>query len=224
MSTINCIRILRKATVLVISLLLTVSGFSFWNNPIFGSRLASNMLSLHAGKGIDRIETIIRLNEKASQAKHYVNEQGYNTEYCFFIDMRIPSGKNRFFVYNLKEDLIETAGLVTHGKGSDNGSDALIFSNEPNSYCTSLGKYKMGSSYSGSFGLSYKLYGLDKTNSKAFGRSVVLHSFCGVPNKEVYPAAICKSEGCPTVSPAFITQLKVYLDNSDKPILLWIYY
>jgi hypothetical protein len=206
--------------------LLTVSafGFSFWNNPIFGSRLVSNMLSLYNSKGVDRIETIIRLNEKASEVKRFVHDQGYNTQYCFLIDMRIPSGKNRFFVYNLKDDSIEISGLVTHGKGSDNGSDPLIFSNEPNSYCTSLGKYKMGGSYSGSFGLSYKLYGLDKTNSKAFERSVVLHSFCGVPNKEVYPAVICKSEGCPTVAPAFITQLKVYLDNSDKPILLWIYY
>jgi hypothetical protein len=224
MSTTNCIRILRKGFVLVISLLLTVSGFSFWNNPIFGSRPGSNFFSFFVTKEISGSEIISRLNEKAIIAKDYVNEQGYNTEYCFFIDMRIPSGKNRFFVYNLREDSIETAGLVSHGKGSDNGSDALIFSNEPNSYCTSLGKYKMGRSYSGSFGLSYKLHGLDKTNSRAFDRYVVLHSFCGVPDKEVYPASICKSEGCPTVSPAFLTQLKIYLDNSDKPILLWIYY
>jgi hypothetical protein len=138
--------------------------------------------------------------------------------------MRVPSGKNRFFVYNLKENSIEMAGLVAHGKGPGNGSDELMFSNEPNSNCTSLGKYKLGRSYSGMFGLSYKLHGLDRTNSNAFERSVVLHSFCGVPNKEVYPASICMSEGCPTVSPAFLTQLKVLLDNSEKPILLWIYY
>jgi hypothetical protein len=227
MSTKNCISLLRKAFVLVLGLVLSVSvsGNSFWNNPIFGSRLLSSILSFYANEEISRIETINRLNEKVSIAKRYVNEQGYETEYCFLIDMRIPSGKNRFFVYNLKDDSVETAGLVAHGKGSDMGSpDALIFSNAPNSYCTSLGKYKMGKPYSGSFGLSYKMHGLDNTNSKAYDRSVVLHSFCGVPNKEVYPAAICKSEGCPSVSPAFLTQLKEYLDNSDKPILLWIYY
>jgi len=225
MSTIKCIRILRKAFVLVTCLLLTVPGFSFWNYPIFGSRQLNQVFSYYANIEISKTETITRLNEKASQVKNYVNDMGYNTEYCFFIDMRIPSGKNRFFVYNLKDDSIEIAGLVAHGRGSDIGSpDALVFSNEPNSYCTSLGKYKLGGSYSGSFGLSYKLYGLDKTNNRAFERSVVLHSFCGVPNKEVYPAPICKSEGCPTVSPAFLAQLKTYLDNSDKPVLLWIYY
>ncbi|MEO6540105.1 MAG: murein L,D-transpeptidase catalytic domain-containing protein [Ferruginibacter sp.] len=225
MSTIKSIRLPRKAFVLAMGLLLTVSGFSFWHNPIFGSRQGSLFLSLLANKEISRIETLYRLQEKASLVKDYINQQGYNTEYCFFIDMRIPSGKNRFFVYDLKADSIKIAGLVAHGKGSDMGSpDALIFSNEPNSYCTSLGKYKIGRSYSGIFGLSYKLQGLEKTNSRAFDRSVVLHSFCGVPNKEVYPVSICKSEGCPTVAPAFLVQLKTYMDNSGKPILLWIYY
>ncbi len=227
MNNKNCIHIVRKTFVLLMGLLLTVSvlGFSFLNNPIFGYRQGSILLSLFTSKEISRIETIYRLHEKASLVKDYVNQQGYNTEYCFFIDMRIPSGKNRFFVYDFKADSVEIAGLVAHGKGSDMGSpDALIFSNEPNSYCTSLGKYKMGKPYTGIFGLSYKLHGLDKTNSRAFDRSVVLHSFCGVPNKEVYPASICKSEGCPTVSPAFLAQLKTYIDNSDKPILLWIYY
>lgn len=223
MSTKNCNRILQKAFVLVISFLVTISVFGI--SPIFGSRLVNNFFSFFADKEISRIEIINRLNERVSSVKDYVRDQGYNTEYCFFIDMRIPSGKNRFFVYNLKDDSVEIAGVVAHGKGSDTGlPDALMFSNEPNSNCTSLGKYKMGRSYSGIFGHSYKLHGLDKTNSNAFERSVVLHSFCGVPDKEVYPASICKSEGCPTVSPAFLTQLKVYLDNSDKPILLWIYY
>lgn len=225
MSTIKCISIIRKAFILVMCQLLTVPGFSFWNYPIYGSHQLNQFFSYYANIEISKTETINRLNEKASKAKDCVNELGYNTEYCFFIDMRIPSGKNRFFVYDLINDSVMNAGLVAHGRGSDIGSpDALVFSNEPNSYCTSLGKYKLGRSYTGCFGLSYKLYGLDKTNNKAFERSVVLHSFIGVPGKEVYPASICKSEGCPTVSPAFLAQLKTYLDNSDKPILLWIYY
>ncbi len=66
--------------------------------------------------------------------------------------------------------------------------------------------------------------GLDKTNNKAFDRAVVLHSYCGVPKQEVYPAPICVSEGCPVVSPVFLTQLKTYLDRSAQPVLLWIYY
>jgi len=138
--------------------------------------------------------------------------------------MRLPSGKKRFFVYDLERDSVEIAGLVTHGSGSEGESDELVFSNTPNSYCTSLGKYKIGNGYNGRFGLAYKLYGLDKTNSKAFDRFVVLHAHECVPNDEIAPLSICLSQGCPTVSPAFLTQLKTCIDQSEKPILLWIYY
>jgi len=129
-----------------------------------------------------------------------------------------------FFVYNLVKDSVEIAGLVTHGSGSGNGADELIFSNVKNSNCTSIGKYKVGTSYTGNFGLAYKLYGLDNTNSNAFDRFVVLHSHACVPNNEVNPLPICVSLGCPTVSPAFLNSLKTYLDESLRPILLWIYY
>ena len=138
--------------------------------------------------------------------------------------MRILSGKNRFFVYNLARDSVEIAGLVAHGSGIGKNNDIPTFSNTPNSYCTSLGKYKIGNSYNGKFGLAYKLYGLDKTNSKAFDRFVVLHAHACVPNEEVAPSPICESWGCPTVAPAFLTQLKTYLDKSAEPSLLWIYY
>ncbi len=116
------------------------------------------------------------------------------------------------------------AGLVAHGSGSDNGGDELHFSDIPNSNCTSLGKYKIGNPYYGKFGLAYKLYGLDETNSKVFDRFVVLHAHPCVPNEEVAPLPICESWGCPTIAPAFLTAIKKYIDNSVQPILLWIYY
>lgn len=169
-------------------------------------------------------EVMSRLKEKASLAKDYIYDNGFDVSYCFLIDMRLPSGKNRFFVYNLLKDSLEASGLVTHGKGSETETGSLVFSNAPNSNCTSLGKYKIGNSYNGNFGLSYKLLGLDKTNSRALDRAVVLHSYFGVPATEVYPASICVSEGCPAVSAPFFTQLKTYMDESQEPILLWIYY
>ena len=138
--------------------------------------------------------------------------------------MKIPSGKKRFFVYNIEKDSVETAGLVTHGSGSDKETDELYFSNIPNSNCTSLGRYKIGGSYNGKFGSAFKLYGLDKTNSKAFERFVVLHAHSCVPEGEVDPLPICESWGCPTVSPTFLTALKKYIDKADKAIILWIYY
>ena len=206
--------------------LLTFSafGFLFSNKLPFNSSVINYPFSFVVNLENMNSKTIIRLNEKAEQAKAYVATRGFDEQYCFMIDMRIPSGKNRFFVYNLQEDSIEMAGLVAHGSGSDKGNDELTFSNIPNSRSTSLGKYKIGKSYDGMFGLSYKLFGLDKTNSKAFSRSVVMHSYTGVPNQEVWPSAICVSEGCPTVSQDFLQKLKMYIDKADQPIMLWIYY
>ena len=152
----------------------------------------------------------------------YANDNGYNTHYCFLIDMKIPSGKKRFFVYDLKGDSIASAGMVTHGCGTTYTA-AIMFSNEPGSNCSSTGKYKIGQSYNGKFGLAYKLQGLDATNSNAYKRFVVLHAHPSVPTGEVAPQKICTSWGCPTVSPAFLQQLKLYLDKPGKPILLWIF-
>jgi L,D-transpeptidase catalytic domain len=224
MPTKNCFHIVQKIFVLVAGLLLTISVFGYFlanNRPFRFINTSSNFTD---NRVIISSEVMSRLKEKAFEAKDYVDENGFDISYCFLIDMRLPSGKNRFFIYNLLKDSIEAAGLVTHGKGSQNESGELIFSNIPNSNCTSLGKYKIGKSYNGNFGLSYKLIGLDKTNSKAFGRSVVLHSYCGVPKAEVYPAPITLSEGCPVVSTTFFTQVKTYIEESQAPILLWIYY
>ncbi len=218
-------KIARKTLVLTAGLLLTVSafGYFFWYKPKFNKPSKNNAFAFTPKEAADKKETLLRLNKKAIQARDYINEHGFDDKHCFLLDMRIPSGKNRFFVYNLDEDSVEMAGLVTHGSGITN-SDTPVFSNTPNSYCTSLGKYKIGKSYSGKFGLAYKLYGLDKTNSKAFDRFVVLHAHECVPNDEVAPLSICESWGCPTVSPAFLTQLKSYLDEATKPVMLWIYY
>jgi hypothetical protein len=166
----------------------------------------------------------IRLHDHAGVMKKYLKNSNCNKDFCFLIDMKIPSGKNRFFVYSLPGDSIITSGLTTHGSGSQTETDALIFSNIEGSYATSIGKYKIGEKYSGKFGTAYKLFGLDKTNSNAYVRAVVLHSHPYVPAQEVYPQPICLSWGCPTVSPSYLKVLEKYIDNSSKPVMLWIYY
>jgi hypothetical protein len=112
--------------------------------------------------------------------------------------------------------------LVTHGSGNQGISDSIIFSNKPGSNCSSPGRYKTGKPYYGKFGLAYKLYGLDKSNSNAFNRFVVLHAHCCVPDMEIAPQKICMSWGCPTVSPLFLNHLKKYIDQSARPLLLWV--
>lgn len=160
----------------------------------------------------------------AAKIKPYLRQHAYNEQICFLVDMKIAPGKNRFFVYDFKKDTVVAKGLVTHGGGSQTATDALSFSNIANSNATSVGRYKIGNEYSGKFGMAFKLHGLDKTNSHAFIRFVVLHSHSCVPDEEVYPSPICTSLGCPTVAPSFLLQLKKYIQQSEKPVLLWIYY
>jgi hypothetical protein len=168
-------------------------------------------------------ENLVRVKSYSRDLALYASVNGYNTHYCFLIDMKIPSGRKRFFVYDLEGDSIAKAGMVTHGSGITY-SPEILFSNKPGSNCSSTGKYKISQSYNGKFGLAYKLHGLDKTNSNAYKRSVVLHAHPSVPIDEVAPQKICTSWGCPTVSPNFLKELKFYLDKPGKPILLWIYY
>lgn len=160
----------------------------------------------------------------AIKLKPYLRQNSYNEQICFLIDMKIAPGKNRFFVYDFKKDSIVDRGLVTHGGGPQTSGDTLSFSNIANSNATSIGRYKIGNEYKGKFGMAFKLYGLDTTNSNAFNRFVVLHSHSCVPEQEVYPSPICTSLGCPTVAPSFLLQIKKYIRQSDKPTLLWIYY
>lgn len=156
--------------------------------------------------------------------KFIVNNSKYNNEIAFIIDMKIMSGKNRFFVYDLKNNVIIDQGLVAHGIGSQTKTEGeLIFSNEPNSLSTSLGKYSVGSSYNGQFGKSYKLFGLEETNNKAFARNIVLHKYFKVPFGE-QESPICKSFGCPMINVEFYKRIEKLIDNSKTNIILDIFY
>ncbi len=166
--------------------------------------------------------TLARLRLYVDDAHAFTIKNNFNNSFCFLVDMKQASGKKRFFIYDLKNDSIIQSGLVTHGYGMNTSNGGITYSNEAGSYCTSPGKYKTGKAYYGKFGLSYKLHGLENTNSNALKRFVVLHAHPCVPDDEVAPQKICMSQGCPTVSPAFLQQLKPYIDHSDKPVLLWI--
>jgi len=57
-----------------------------------------------------------RLQDKATELKTFLASPGhkYSLKLAFLVDMRLPSGKNRFFVYDLSADTIRMAGLVAH--------------------------------------------------------------------------------------------------------------
>jgi L,D-transpeptidase catalytic domain len=163
-----------------------------------------------------------KLEGKITEVKKFVRRKGYNENICFLVDMTLPSGQNRFFIYDLQNDSLKSQGLVAHGNCFENWLDRRKYSNAVGSGCTSLGKYRVGIHYNGKFGYSYKLHGLDSSNKNAFERTVVLHSHSCIPETEV-TEEICQSNGCPTVSPGFLEQLKKIINTSKKPVMLWIY-
>lgn len=148
----------------------------------------------------------------------------YNKEIAFFIDMRISSGKNRFFVYDLIDKKIVDQGLVAHGSGSETGiRGELKFCNILNSKSTSLGRYYIGKKYKGTFGIAYKLHGLDESNSNAFIRNIVLHYYSAVPTEE-QNYNIVNSHGCPMVSELFFKRIEQLINKSNGKVVLNIYY
>jgi hypothetical protein len=206
---------MKKFLVVIILLIAACGIYSIYNSE---SSLPKEVITLDHS-------TEDKLAAHVKEVQLFISKKPkYNDAIAFFIDMKIHSGKNRFFIYDLKKNEVIDQGLVAHGSGSETGIvGKLKFSNANNSLSTSLGKYCIGASYDGRFGKAYKLYGLDTTNSNAFERNVVLHKYSKVPYKE-QEDAICNSLGCPMVHEKFFERIENILDKSEKSIILEIYY
>lgn len=171
-----------------------------------------------------------RIKAKAKQALIYCKENKLETNYCFLLDMSIHSGRERFFIWDFLKDTLIEKGMVSHGCGDnpwgyDFSKSNPIFSNTPESHLSSLGKYKIGARGYSQWGINvnYKLHGLESTNSKAYERYIVLHSWEMIPNNPIYPSGTPEGWGCPAVSNDFMKRLDERLKNKSKDVLLWIY-
>lgn len=167
-----------------------------------------------------------RLTDHVNEIKAFTaGNRKYSNKIAFLVDMKIKSGKNRFFVYDLENNQILDQGLVAHGSGSETGikGDILQFSNVPNSNCTSLGRYSVEKPYKGVFGKAFRLAGLDESNNNAMKRAIVLHHYKEVPQDE-QGYYIINSHGCPMVNQEFFKKLEKYIETSNSKILLSVYY
>lgn len=164
------------------------------------------------------------LTERLWEAEDFCLENSLNTEVGIFIDLGMNSGYYRCWVIGYSNGVVRHQGLVAHGSGKSNWlpTGTRKYSNENGSLLSSLGKYKTGHAYSGQYGLAYKLYGLEASNSNAYSRAIVLHAYKGIPDFQS-SKALFQSWGCPSVSPKFLKQISAIIDQSDKPLLLWIF-
>ncbi|MBD1363627.1 murein L,D-transpeptidase catalytic domain family protein [Mucilaginibacter sp. ZT4R22] len=173
---------------------------------------------------------LTRTREKAKQALLFSKERGYNSRYCILIDMSLPSGVKRFMVWDFKKNNAITSGLVSHGCGRSPWSgewskDTPAFSNADGSHCTALGKYTVDARGYSAWGINIKYYltGLESTNSNAYARQIVFHSWEKVSETEVYPNGTPEGWGCPAISNQTMKTVDALLKKQRKKVLMWVY-
>lgn len=140
-----------------------------------------------------------------------------NKRFVTVIDMRRHSSQKRMWIVDMVTGAVRSY-YVAHGKGSDADADgyATKFSNVEGSLATSVGFYLTGTKYSGKNGVSMYLHGLEKTNSNAYERAIVMHGA-----SYVNPGSVGRSWGCPAVPTKDISTLIPML---QKGSLLFVYY
>lgn len=127
------------------------------------------------------------------------------------IDFSKPSTQERLFVINLKTKQLIAKSLCAHGRNSGEVW-AEKFSNNAESYQSSLGFYICNETYDGKHGNSLKLDGQEKGfNDKARDRGVVIHGADYVSNQFIANnGKLGRSQGCPALP----------IDKNDKIINL----
>lgn len=91
------------------------------------------------------------------------------------IDFSLPSTAKRMWIINPENGEILLNSVVSHGRNSGDLM-AKSFSNQAESYKSSLGFYTTAETYSGKHGYSLRLDGLEKGfNDQARNRAIVIH-------------------------------------------------
>jgi hypothetical protein len=123
-----------------------------------------------------------------------------NSRVLTVVDYSLPSSQKRLYVLDVKSGKILFKTFVAHGKNS--GLEyANAFSNEEESYKTSLGFFITHNTYNGSNGYSLKLKGCEKgINDKAAERAIVMHG-AAYANEDFLQSNgyLGRSFGCPAV-------------------------
>lgn len=160
----------------------------------------------------------------------YCKNNGYSTKYCILVNYSIPSGTDRFFCIDTQNNKIIASSICLHGNGKGNTSQKPYFSNQINSHCSSLGKYKiLGAYWMKYYGIPVlKLQGLDKTNSNAEKRALYIHPAISpiiahfFKHPKYLPLTI-ESQGCFSIDYNCFKTIRQIVNSSNKPILLYAY-
>ncbi|MGI8943279.1 MAG: murein L,D-transpeptidase catalytic domain-containing protein [Qipengyuania sp.] len=118
-------------------------------------------------------------------------------------DFGLHSAHRRFHFVNMGTGEVASYH-VSHGDGSDPEHDGWLnwYSNADGSHCTSKGAYMTRSWYTGRYGTSIRLDGLDPTNSNALPRAIVMHEAgYATPEHVERWGRLGRSNGCFAMGP-----------------------
>ena len=116
------------------------------------------------------------------------------------VDFSLSSNTKRLWVIDLEKNVVLFQTLVAHGRNT--GEEfANEFSNQAESFKSSIGFYATGEIYNGKHGLSLKLDGLEKgLNDNARERAVVIHGADYVSESFIRQnKRLGRSQGCPAI-------------------------
>ena len=168
----------------------------------------------------------VRIEERAEQAFRYARRNRLSTNYCVFVDYGIPSGIPRVFVWSFDERKVVYRGYAMHGPGKGSTARKPVFSNVPGSHCSSLGKFEVTRRHGARNRSGYYLKGLERSNSRAYSRGIMIHGSRWVDNntwRRYIPLNGKSCLGCVTVSRKDMRYIGRIIESEDRHILLWSY-
>jgi len=130
----------------------------------------------------------------------YVQISNKNPGVLIIIDYTKPSNEERFYVLDLNKKKLVYSTRVAHSKNS--GLEIpLEFSDDPNSYQSSLGFFVTLGEYNGAYGYSLRLKGLEENiNANAEDRAIVIHGGDIVEDEYIKKFGFAgRSLGCPVL-------------------------
>ena len=169
----------------------------------------------------------LTLDERAVKAKTYAQKHGLSTDYAIFVDYGIPSGTPRLFVWDFNKGEVVSKIHVMHGCGGGSTDETPVFSNKFGSQCSSLGKFEVTRSHGSKLKRSYRVKGLEASNSNAWDRGIMIHSAKWVnahKRQQYIPLHEISCKGCFSVSSDGMRQLEKLIEEADTSLLLWSWY
>lgn len=163
-----------------------------------------------------------RVAERADALREFCRTEGYNTRVALFVDLSRHSGRRRFVAWDMERNVPIFMCPVSHGSGSKIShvrSAYACTSNEDGSHLSSLGRALVAERYMGSYGVAYRLDGLDATNSNLRSRCVVLHGWEYTTSLPIYPFSTVGSFGCPVLSRKIMRRVDELLQREERVML-----